>query len=39
MPFGRYKGKPLAEVPASYLLWLARECKLSSNPAPPWPPS
>lgn len=22
MPFGKYKGKPMADVPASYLLWL-----------------
>lgn len=23
MPFGKHKGKPLLEVPASYLLWWA----------------
>ena len=22
MPFGKYQGKPLIEVPAQYLLWL-----------------
>lgn len=22
MPFGKHKGKPMEEVPASYLLWL-----------------
>lgn len=22
MPFGKYKGEPLEDVPASYLLWL-----------------
>lgn len=22
MPFGKYKGKPMAQVPASYLFWL-----------------
>jgi uncharacterized protein (DUF3820 family) len=22
MPFGKFKGKPLEDVPASYLLWL-----------------
>lgn len=26
MPFGRYKGKPLKDVPASYLLWWNDEC-------------
>src|SRR5579872_2123855 len=31
LPFGRHKGLPLAEVPASYLLWCLRECKLSSG--------
>jgi hypothetical protein len=23
LPFGRYKGKPIHEVPSSYLLWAA----------------
>lgn len=28
MPFGKYKGKAMIDVPASYLLWLDREgCK------------
>jgi hypothetical protein len=31
MPFGKYKDKPLAEVPSPYLSWLLRECKLSSG--------
>jgi uncharacterized protein (DUF3820 family) len=31
LPFGRHKGKPLAEVPVDYLLWALRECKLSSG--------
>jgi uncharacterized protein (DUF3820 family) len=31
IPFGRHKGKPLDTVPASYLDWLLRECKLSSE--------
>jgi uncharacterized protein (DUF3820 family) len=22
MPFGKYKGKPMVEIPAKYLLWL-----------------
>jgi hypothetical protein len=30
-PFGMYKGKPLAAVPAGYLTWLLREAKLSSG--------
>lgn len=25
MPFGKYRGKAMAEVPASYLLWLYRQ--------------
>jgi hypothetical protein len=31
MPFGRHKGVPLQEVPASYLEWAARTLKLSSG--------
>ena len=31
LPFGRHKDKPLGEVPADYLLWLVRKCKLSSG--------
>jgi hypothetical protein len=31
LPFGRHKGAPLADVPASYLQWALRECKLSSG--------
>lgn len=27
MPFGKYKGEKLANVPASYLLWLHKENK------------
>jgi hypothetical protein len=26
MPFGKYKGRPLNEVPMDYLRWLVREC-------------
>ena len=26
MPFGKYKGKPMQDVPASYLFWLWTEC-------------
>jgi len=25
MPFGKYKGKELQDIPASYLLWLYNE--------------
>ena len=28
MPFGKYKGTALANVPANYLLWLLREGKV-----------
>jgi uncharacterized protein (DUF3820 family) len=31
MPFGKYQGIPLQEVPASYLDWLLRFWKLSSG--------
>jgi hypothetical protein len=31
LPFVRHKGRPLAEVPSSYLLWALTECKLSSG--------
>lgn len=31
MPFGKHQGKPLSEVPSSYLRWLLRECDLE-----PW---
>jgi hypothetical protein len=31
LPFGKHKGRPLAEVPASYLSWLLAEVKLSSG--------
>ena len=27
MPFGKYKGKMMQDVPASYLDWFAGECK------------
>jgi hypothetical protein len=26
MPFGKYRGWPLCEVPTSYLAWVLREC-------------
>src|SRR5262245_58291439 len=28
MPFGKHAGKALAEIPLSYLVWLAEECDL-----------
>lgn len=28
MPYGKYKGKKMANVPASYLMWMHREGKL-----------
>jgi hypothetical protein len=28
MPFGKYKGRPLQDLPASYLRWVLRECDL-----------
>jgi hypothetical protein len=31
LPFGRHKDKPLGEVPADYLRWALRECRLSSG--------
>jgi hypothetical protein len=31
LPFGRYRGRPLPDVPAGYLAWLLSECKLSSG--------
>lgn len=31
MPFGKYKGKPIGEVPATYLDWLAGERPLVKN--------
>jgi hypothetical protein len=31
LPFGKHAGKPLADVPADYLNWLLRSCKLSSG--------
>jgi uncharacterized protein (DUF3820 family) len=31
LPFGKHKDKPLGEVPDGYLLWVLRECKLSSG--------
>jgi hypothetical protein len=32
MPFGRYKGQPLSEIPESYLLWVWHEAEASK----PW---
>lgn len=34
MPFGKYKGEPLQDVPASYLLWLWDEIKEFSRNYP-----
>jgi hypothetical protein len=31
IPFGAHKGRPLSDVPGSYLTWLARTCKLSTG--------
>ena len=31
IPFGKHRGRPLAEVPTDYLLWLLRVCKLSTG--------
>jgi uncharacterized protein (DUF3820 family) len=31
LPFGKWKDTPLADVPADYLAWALRECKLSSG--------
>lgn len=28
MPYGKYKGKKMANIPASYLLWIYRNDKL-----------
>src|SRR5262245_39258080 len=27
MPFGRYRGRPLVDLPTDYLRWLVRECR------------
>ena len=29
MPFGKYQGKPLSEVPLSYLIWLYENRKFN----------
>ncbi len=31
LPFGKFKRKPLADVPDDYLLWALRKCRLSSG--------
>jgi hypothetical protein len=31
IPFGKHRGKAPADVPADYLLWLLRACKLSTG--------
>lgn len=31
MPFGKYQGTAMANVPASYLLWLYQEGKLNQE--------
>lgn len=28
MPFGKYKGEPLEDLPTSYIEWLLGECNL-----------
>lgn len=30
MPFGKYKGKPLGEVPGDYLEWVLKNCTRTS---------
>lgn len=32
MPFGKYKGLPLSEVPDEYLLWLYFDTNLKDGP-------
>jgi hypothetical protein len=34
MPFGKYKGKEMAEVPASYLMWFRDNVPVSSGNKP-----
>lgn len=29
MPFGKHKGEPMQDVPASYLLWFSRQDEIS----------
>lgn len=31
MPFGKYKGKDIEEIPSSYLLWVAGNVKEDSS--------
>jgi hypothetical protein len=31
LPFGKHKGRPLADVPTDYLRWVLRETKLSAR--------
>ena len=31
MPFGKYKGKPMSDVPASYLIWLRDDAKAKGS--------
>lgn len=31
MPFGKYKGQPMQDVPASYLHWLWKEIQHDKN--------
>jgi hypothetical protein len=31
MPYGKYKGKPMVEVPAEYLVWMSDNNKLDKS--------
>lgn len=36
MPFGKYKGKPMREVPAQWLDWFHGECDPNKCAYPQW---
>lgn len=31
MPFGKYRGKTIEEIPSSYLRWISNDCKTASD--------
>lgn len=31
MPFGKYAGEPLSEIPSGYLHWLLTDCELDED--------
>ena len=35
MPFGKHKGKPVSELPDSYIAWLMKKCELK-EPLKTW---